>query len=76
MHARGVSGRKIKERLEEIYGAGVPPGLISRAADAVLDEAGGWQSRPLEKPHEAVYLGALMIKGRGGVPPPKAAQAA
>jgi hypothetical protein len=40
MYARVISGRKIKERLEGIYNAGVPLDLISRVMNAVLDEAG------------------------------------
>jgi transposase-like protein len=54
MYARGMSGRKIKEHLEEIYNVGVPPDLISRAANAVLDEVGEWRNRLLEKPYTIV----------------------
>jgi transposase-like protein len=55
MYARGMSGRKIKEHLEEIYNVDVPPDLISRAANAVLDEVWEWRNRPLEKPYAIVY---------------------
>jgi transposase-like protein len=75
MYARGMSDRKIKEHLEEIYNAGVPPDLISRVANAVLDELREWQNRPLEKSYAIVYPDALRIKGREDGSPPKAAQA-
>jgi transposase-like protein len=64
MYARGMSDRKIKEHLEEIYNVDVSPDLISRVTNAVLDEVREWQNRPLEKTYAIVYLDALRIKGR------------
>jgi transposase-like protein len=64
MYARGMSDRKIKEHLEEIYNVEVSPDLISRVTNAVLDEVREWQNRPLEKSYAIVYLDALRIKGR------------
>jgi transposase-like protein len=55
MYGRGMSGRKIKEHLEEIYNVGVPPDLISRVTNAVLDEVKEWRNRPLEKSYAIVY---------------------
>ena len=38
MYARGMSDRKIKEHLDEIYNVEVSPDLISRVTNAVLEE--------------------------------------
>ena len=64
MHSFGMSGRNIKTRLEKIYNVEAPPDLISRAADAVLEDVRERQNRPLEKPYAAVYLDALRVEGR------------
>jgi transposase-like protein len=64
MYARGMTDRKIKDHLEEIYNVEVSPDLISRVTNAVLEEVREWQNRPLEKSYAIVYLDALRIKGR------------
>ena len=64
MYARGMTTREIQAHLEEIYGVGVSPSLISEVTDAVADEVRAWQSRPLEAVYAIVYLGALMVKMR------------
>jgi transposase-like protein len=64
MYARGMTDRKIKEHLEEIYNVEVSPDLISRVTNAVLEEVREWQNRPLDKSYAIVYLDALRIKGR------------
>jgi len=38
MYARGMSVREIRGHLEELYGVGVSPDLISRVTDEVMDE--------------------------------------
>ena len=64
MYARGMTDRKIKDHLEEIYNVEVSPDLISRVTNAVLEEVREWQNRPLEKSFAIVYLDALRVKGR------------
>ena len=59
-----MSGRDIKTHLEKIYNVGVPPDLISRVTNAVLEEAREWQGRPLEKSYAIAYLDALRVKSR------------
>jgi transposase-like protein len=66
MYSFGMSGRDIKTHLEEIYNADVPPDLIRRVTNAVLDEVREWQNRPLGKSYAAVYLDALRVKGKPG----------
>jgi putative transposase len=38
MYPFGMAGRDIKSRLEKIYNVEAPPGLMNRAADAVLED--------------------------------------
>jgi len=64
MYARGMSTREIQSHLEDIYGIGVSPTLISNVTDAVLEEAQAWQASPLEAIYPIVYLDALMVKMR------------
>ena len=48
MYARGMSVREIRGHLEELYGIDLSPDLISAVTDAVLEEVGEWQNRPLD----------------------------
>lgn len=64
MYARGMTTREIQGHLEEIYGVGVSPALISEVTDAVQEEVRAWQNRPLEALYPIVYLDALMVKAR------------
>jgi len=64
MYARGMTTREIQGHLEEIYGVGVSPTLISEVTDAVQEEVRTWQSRPLDALYPIVYLDALMVKMR------------
>ncbi len=64
MYARGMSVRDIQAHLSEMYGTEVGHDLISQVTDAVVDEVGAWQQRPLESTYPLVYLDALVIKVR------------
>jgi transposase-like protein len=55
MYSFGMSGRDIRSHLENVYNVDVPPDLISRVTDAVIDEVREWQNRPLEKSYAIVY---------------------
>jgi putative transposase len=56
MYARGMTMHDIQSHLEEIYGIEVSPTLISDATEAVMEEVGAWQSRPLDPLYPIVYL--------------------
>ncbi len=58
MYARGMTVRKIRGHLEELYGLDVSPDLISAVTDAVLDEVGEWQNRPLDASYPLVFFDA------------------
>src|SRR6267378_714329 len=64
MYAGGLSTREIQGHLEDIYGIGVSPTLISNVTDAVLEDVEGWRTSPLEAVYPIVYLDALVVKVR------------
>jgi putative transposase len=64
MYARGMSVRDIQGHLRDLYGIEVSPQLISTVTDAVLEEVGRWQSRPLDPLYALVFFDALRVKVR------------
>jgi transposase-like protein len=69
MYANGMSDRKIRDHIEQVYNVNVSLDMISRITDAVMEEVREWQNRPLDKMYPIVYLDAIRIKtkeeGRG-----------
>ena len=64
MYARGMTTREIRGHVEELYAVSVSAELISKVTDAVLEEVGEWQSRPLEEVYAIVYFDAVRVKVR------------
>ena len=64
MYARGMTVREIQGFLAEQYGTEVSPEFISTVTDAVMDEVGAWQARPLEPMYPVVFFDALRVKIR------------
>ena len=64
MYARRLSTRDIQAPIEELYGIELSPALVSAVTDAVLEEVGAWQNRPLEPVYAVVYFDALRVKIR------------
>lgn len=64
MYARGMSVREIQGHLRDLYGIEASPQLISTVTDAVLEEVGRWQSRPLDPMYALVFFDALRVKMR------------
>jgi transposase-like protein len=64
LYARGMTVREIQSHLEEIYGVDVSPDLISTVTDAVLEEVGQWQQRPLDRFYPVVMFDCLRVKIR------------
>jgi putative transposase len=62
LYARGMTQREIQGHLEEIYGVGISPSLVSTVTDAVLDEVRQWQARPLDSVYPVLYLDAIQVK--------------
>ena len=50
--------------MRELYGIEASPQLISTVTDAVLEEVGRWQSRPLDPLYALVFFDALRVKMR------------
>lgn len=65
LYSRGMTTREIQGHLEEIYGVGVSPALISIVTDAVAEEVKIWQNRPLDAVYPIVYMDAIRVKARG-----------
>jgi putative transposase len=64
MYARGMTVREIRGHLEELYGIDVSADLISAVTDAVLEEVGEWQNRPLDACYPLVFFDAIRVKIR------------
>lgn len=64
MYARGMTMREVQGFLAEQYGVDVSPEFISSVTDAVMDEVGAWQARPLEPMYPVVFFDALRVKIR------------
>jgi putative transposase len=64
MYARGMTVREIRGHLEELYGIEVSPDLISAVTDAVLEEVGEWQNRPLDACYPLVFFDAIRVEIR------------
>src|SRR3989304_8836448 len=62
--ARGMTVRDTQAHLQEVYGVGVAPELISRVTDAILPELRAWQQRPLDAVYPILYLDAVVVKVR------------
>ncbi len=64
LYAKGMSTREIVEAFDEWYGAEISPTLVSRVANAVIDEITEWQARPLDTVYPIVYMDCIVIKVR------------
>jgi putative transposase len=64
LYARGLTVREIRRHLEELYQVEVAPDVISTVTDAVLEELGTWQQRPLDRMYPVVIFDALRVKVR------------
>lgn len=64
LYARGMSTRDIVDAFEEMYGAEVSAGLISKVTNAVMEQVIEWQNRPLDAVYPIVYLDCIVLKIR------------
>lgn len=62
LYARGMSTRDIVGAFQEMYGAEVSAGLISKVTNAVLERVVQWQNRPLDAVYPFLYLDSTHIK--------------
>ena len=64
LYAKGMSTRDIVAAFEEMYGAEVSAGLISKVTNSVLEQVVEWQNRPLDAVYPIVYLDCIVLKIR------------
>jgi transposase-like protein len=64
--AKGLTTGEIAAHLADVYGAEVSRDTISRITDAVLEELGEWQARPLDRLYPVVFIDAIHVKIRDG----------
>ena len=64
LYAQGQSTREIVDAFQELYGADISAGLVSKVTNAVIDQVVEWQSRPLDAVYPIVYLDCIVLKIR------------
>ena len=64
MYARAMRVRDIQACLLDIYSVDVSEGLISQAAEGIMQEVKAWQSRPLDNIYPVIFLDCIVIKSR------------
>lgn len=64
MYSFGMSCRDIQRHLQNVYGVGVSPELISNVTESVNADVREWQNRPLEKSYPILFLDALRVNSR------------
>jgi transposase-like protein len=64
LYAKGMSTRDIVAAFEEMYGAEVSAGLVSKVTNNVLEQVVEWQNRPLDAVYPIVYLDCIVLKIR------------
>ncbi len=64
--AKGLTTGEIAAHFADVYGAEVSKDTISRITEAVIEELGAWQSRPLDRVYPVVFIDAIHVKLRDG----------
>src|SRR3954453_21443419 len=66
LYAKGLTTGEISAHFAEIYGASVSRETVSRITDKVIEEMNDWSHRPLDAVYAAVFIDAIVVKGRDG----------
>lgn len=66
LYAKGMTTGDIAAHLGEVYGTEVSRELVSKVTDAVLEEMGQWQNRPLDPCYPVILIDAIVLKVRDG----------
>lgn len=64
MYAKGMSQRDIENLIQEIYGADVSQGMVSRITDKILPMVQEWQNRPLESIYPVIFFDGVGFNSR------------
>lgn len=62
LYAGGMTIREIQHHLAATMGSELSHETISNITDAVLEEVGAWQTRPLEEFYPVMFLDAIQVK--------------
>lgn len=66
LYAKGPTTGGISAHFEQIYGASVSNGTVSRITDKVIEEMNEWAARPLDGVYAAILVDAIVVKIRNG----------
>lgn len=64
LYAKGMSLSDIKIQLQELYGADISEGLISKITNDVIEDVKVSQNRPLDSVYAIVFFDCLVLKVR------------
>ncbi|AXF77326.1 IS256 family transposase [Erwinia tracheiphila] len=64
LYAKGMTTGEIAAAFKEPYDADVSPALVSKVADAVMEQVTEWQNRPLDAVCPIVYPDCIVLKVR------------
>ena len=66
LYAKGLTTGDIAAHLEDVYDQTVDRATISRITDAIVEDMGLWQSRPLDSVYPVLLVDGIRIKIRDG----------
>ena len=66
LYAKGMTTGDIQAHLAEIYDTEISRDTISRITDAVVEDMGAWQNRPLDAIYPVILIDAIVVKIRDG----------
>ena len=66
--ARGLTTGETPRIFADVYGATVSKDPISKITVKVLEELTEWRDRPLDKVYPVMFIDAIMVKIRDGLP--------
>ncbi|EOS93381.1 transposase [Erwinia tracheiphila PSU-1] len=64
LYAKGMTTGEIAAAFKEPYDADASSALVSKVADAVMEQVTGWQNRPLDAVCPIVYPDCIVLKVR------------
>ena len=66
LYTKGMTTYDIQLYLRQIYGVEVSVETVSKITDAVVEQMGVWQCRPLDAIYPVILIDAIMVKIRDG----------
>jgi putative transposase len=66
LYAKGMTTGDIQAHLADVYDTDISRDTISRITDAVIEDLGAWQNRPLDAIYPVILIDAIVVKIRDG----------